>query len=117
MNKVELKEQNKNPKKNILVITHQLSRTGAPIVLLDMIHVFWRCGFQIEVITMLDGELREELEKMQIPITVQEHFLQQADEFFAYAGRFDLVVANTLVTFEGAASVEIYADSGALVAA
>ncbi len=79
MNKVELKEQNKNPKKNILVITHQLSRTGAPIVLLDMIHVFWRCGFQIEVITMLDGELREELEKMQIPITVQEHFLQQAD--------------------------------------
>lgn len=114
---MELKEQNKNPKKNILVITHQLSRTGAPIVLLDMIHVFWRCGFQIEVITMLDGELREELEKMQIPITVQEHFLQQADEFFAYAGRFDLVVANTLVTFEGAASVEIYADSGALVAA
>lgn len=97
---MELKEQNKNPKKNILVITHQLSRTGAQIVLLDMIHVFWERGFQIEVITMLDGQLREELEKMQIPITVQEHFLQQADEFFAYAGCFDLVVANTLVTFE-----------------
>lgn len=100
MSKVDLREQNKIQKKRILVITHQLSRTGAPIVLLDMIHVFWEHGYQIEVITMLDGELREELEKMQIPITVQEHFLQQADEFFAYAGRFDLVVANTLVTFE-----------------
>lgn len=97
---MDLREQNKNQKKRILVITHQLSRTGAPIVLLDMIHVFWEHGYQIEVITMLDGELREELEKMQIPITVQEHFLQQADEFFAYAREFQFIVANTLVTFE-----------------
>lgn len=100
MNKVDLREQNKNHKKKILVITHQLSRTGAPIVLLDMIHVFWEHGYKIEVITMLDGELRAELEEMEIPIKVQEHFLQQAEEFFAYAGGFDFVVANTLVTFE-----------------
>lgn len=98
MNGFNLREQNQE--KKILVITHQLSRTGAPIVLLDMIHVFWEYGYKIEVITMLDGELRAELEEMEIPINVQEHFLQQADEFFAYAGGFDFVVANTLITFE-----------------
>lgn len=45
---MELKEQNKNPKKNILVITHQLSRTGAPIVLLDMIMSFGSEAFKLK---------------------------------------------------------------------
>lgn len=94
-----MRRQNIDNKK-ILVITHQLSRTGAPIVLLDMIKVYHQHGYQIEVITMLDGELREELEKLQIPIKVQEHFMDQVDAFLSYAGKFDLVVANTLVTFE-----------------
>ena len=41
----------------ILFITHQLSRTGAPIVLLDMIKLCKREGADIDVITMMDGEL------------------------------------------------------------
>lgn len=86
--------------KKILVITHQLSRTGAPIVLLDMIRAYWRYGYQMEMITMLDGELRGEIEKMGIPIKVQEHFMDHVDEFLSYAGKFDFVIANTLVTFE-----------------
>ena len=86
--------------KKILVITHQLSRTGAPIVLLDMIRVYWRHGYQMEMITMLDGELRGEIENMGIPIKVQEHFMDRVDEFLSYAEKFDFVIANTLVTFE-----------------
>ena len=72
--------------KKILVITHQLSRTGAPIVLLDMMRAYWRKGYQLEVIAMMDGELRKDIEEMGVPLKVQEHFLQQSEEFFAYAG-------------------------------
>jgi Glycosyltransferase len=86
--------------KKILVITHQLSRTGAPIVLLDMMRAYWRKGYQLEVIAMMDGELRKDIEEMGVPLKVQEHFLQQSEEFFAYVGGFDFVVANTLITFE-----------------
>lgn len=86
--------------KRILVITHQLSRTGAPIVLLDMIRAYHRHGYQLEVITMLDGELRKELEELEIPVIVQEHYIAQMEEFLQYAGTFHMVVANTLVTFE-----------------
>lgn len=86
--------------KKVLVITHQLSKTGAPIVLLDMIRILWKHGYSLEVVTMLDGELRTELEQMQIPLKVQEHFLSEPDAFFHYAGQFHLVVANTLITFE-----------------
>lgn len=91
---------NQKEHKKILIITHQLSRTGAPIVLLDMMRAYRRHGYQLEVITMMDGELRRDIEEMGVPLTVQEHFLQQSEAFFAYAGEFDLVVANTLVTFE-----------------
>lgn len=95
-----MRVQSKNQHKKILVITHQLSRTGAPIVLLDMIRIFQEQGYPVEVVTMLDGELRRELEELQIPVKVQEHFLDQPDDFFRYAGQFQLAVANTLVTFE-----------------
>ncbi len=86
--------------KRILVITHQLSRTGAPIVLLDMVKVLQGQGYQIEMITMLDGELRQEFQKMGIPVRVQERFIAQAEEFLQYAHGFQMVVANTLITFE-----------------
>lgn len=52
--------------KRILVITHQLSRTGAPVVLLDVIRICKDQKYYIDVITMLDGELREELLAMTI---------------------------------------------------
>lgn len=93
-------EKSREKKRKILIITHQLSRTGAPIVLLDMIRIFWKAGYDLEVITMLDGELREELAQMQIPIKVQERFMDKPDEFFQFAGQFQMVVANTLITFE-----------------
>ena len=50
----------------ILFITHQLSRTGAPIVLLDMIKLCKRERADIDVITMMDGELGEQLHNLSL---------------------------------------------------
>lgn len=86
--------------KKILVITHQLSRTGAPIVLLDMIRVCKNEGYKIDVITMQDGELRADIEEMNISVRVQERFVNHAQEFYQFARGYDLVIANTLITFE-----------------
>lgn len=86
--------------KKILVITHQLSRTGAPIVLLDMIRVYQKQGYNIDVITMLDGELGETLAEMNISVSVQEQFIGQAEEFYQLAREYDMVIANTLITYE-----------------
>lgn len=86
--------------KKILVITHQLSRTGAPIVLLDLIRTCREQNYQIDVISMLEGELREELEKDNIPVTIQEHFVSDVDAFLDKVAGYDLVIANTLITYE-----------------
>lgn len=87
-------------RKRILVITHQLSRTGAPIVLLDLIRFCIKQNCFIDVITMLDGPLRKALEEMGIEIAVQGTFWSIREGFVAVASDYDLVIANTLITYE-----------------
>ena len=72
--------------KKILVITHQLSRTGAPIVLLDMMRAYWRKGYQLEVIAMMDGELRKDIEEMGVPLKVRNIFYSRVRSFLPMRG-------------------------------
>ena len=84
----------------ILFITHQLSRTGAPIVLLDMIKLCKREGADIDVITMMDGELGEQLHNMGIDYKIMERFYPEKERLLSEWSRYNLVVANTIVTYE-----------------
>jgi len=87
-------------KKRILFITHQLSKTGAPIVLLDMICFCKKLGYEILVMSMAEGELRIVLEEMGVSVILRERFLGDYEVFLKQAEAFDYVVANTLITFE-----------------
>ena len=84
----------------ILFVTHQLSRTGAPIVLLDMIGVCLKEGCNVEVISLLDGELKSDIEQMGINVTIKDDFVNDWDNFRKYAEHFHAVVANTLITYQ-----------------
>lgn len=86
--------------RKILFITHQLSRTGAPIVLLDMIKICLKHGAVVDVITLLDGELRSELEALHITITIKDDFFKDREAFSQFAGGYDAVVANTLLCYQ-----------------
>ena len=83
-----------------LFITHELSRTGAPIVLLDVIRMLHDEGNYIEVISLEDGPLRNELEKMNIQIQIQKRFLPIWEEFYTTIKNYDCVFCNTLLVFE-----------------
>lgn len=86
--------------KRILFITHQLSRTGAPIVLIDMIKLCVHRGFHADVISMMDGELRVELEEMGLTPQIIDRFFPERERFIKEWEDYDLVVANTLITYE-----------------
>ena len=90
----------KRSDKRILVVTHQLSRTGAPLVLLDMIDTLRKHEYQVDVISMLEGDLRGTLEGWGISVEIQERFIEASDRFSERACCYDLVVANTLITYE-----------------
>ena len=87
-------------RKKLLFVTHQLSRTGAPIVFLDMIRIFRDEGHEINVISLLDGPLCKELEAMGIPVSIKDDFFHDREAFRPYAEGFDAVFCNTLITYQ-----------------
>jgi phosphorylcholine metabolism protein LicD/glycosyltransferase involved in cell wall biosynthesis len=89
-----------NTMRKILAITHQLSRTGAPIVLLDLLRLCQSLGYQVDMITMQDGELAGEVADLGIEYRVQERFFNEREAFVREASQYDLVIANTLITYE-----------------
>lgn len=86
--------------KRLLFVSHQLSRTGAPLVLLDMIKLYKENGYQVDVISMLDGELREVIEQDGISVEIWESIYDQKEAFLELARGYDAVICNTLITYE-----------------
>lgn len=86
--------------KKVLIITHQLSGTGAPFVLLSLLEIGVTFGMEFEVISMQDGILRTEYEKI-ATVSIQKEFLNEAQKEFVHkAEEFDCVFVNTLLPFE-----------------
>ncbi len=92
--------KNEGSKQKILCITHQLSRTGAPIVFLDLIRILQNAGYEITVISLMDGDLRKELEDLSIPVSIKDDFYHDREAFRPYAEGFDAVFCNTLIAYQ-----------------
>jgi len=88
----------------LLVITHQLSRTGAPLVLLDMIKILSENGHSFSIISMSDGDLRAEFERYG-SVEIRERFFDKKEEFRIEASNYDVVICNTLITYEAVLSL------------
>lgn len=105
----EVKEDNNG--KLILMISHELSRTGAPVVFLDAAKILRDAGYYVVMLSPMDGPLRKEICDAGIPVIIDHHLLygrcEQAelrevhryqhwssDSFVACA---DLIIANTAV--------------------
>ena len=84
----------------LLFITHQLSLSGAPLVLMEMIRVCKDEGYEISVISLMDGELSATLDEMEIPWRVQTDFLKDWKSFYLEVHGYRAVIVNTLVAYQ-----------------
>ncbi len=84
----------------ILFISHILSRTGAPIVLFDLVRACAQKGYLVEVISMEEGELLEDYESAGISVSIVSSFLDDAGLWQKRFMQYDAVVVNTLVCIE-----------------
>lgn len=84
----------------ILAITHQLDRTGAPIVLFKLLEILKDAGYDIEIMSMKEGELSNEAKRLGFPFSIRPRFLHDYENFINIAKEFDLVIVNTLAAFE-----------------
>lgn len=82
--------------KDILILSHELTRTGAPIVLKSVARFFLENGDWPVLASPVDGPLKDEFLKMGIPVIIDEAIANGHWSFEHFARNFDLVFANTL---------------------
>ena len=97
--------------KSILLVSHELSRTGAPMVVLDTAKVLVKNGFFVTVISLKDGPLVKEFLNIGVPVVVMPdmlrvqylksdtiHFFEKMD-LDVFFKEFDLTIFVTATLF------------------
>lgn len=84
--------------KKLFVLSHELSLTGAPVVLSHAVRILKEANWQIVVVSPTDGMLKEEFLKEGIPVLVLGDMDKNTD-WMRCASDFDLILVNTVVPF------------------
>ncbi|RAQ03259.1 hypothetical protein DPR02_29750 [Burkholderia cepacia] len=85
--------------KDILLVSHDLTGSGAPRVVFEMARVLREAGHFVVVASPTDGVFRQQLNELGVPVIIDELLLRQHPSVERFARNFDLVIANTVVTW------------------
>lgn len=85
-----------NKKERVLIVSHELDLTGAPVAVENLALTFFSQGKMPIFISPNDGALRQRLEKRRIPVAVLNSVYQR-DLVVRSAGLFSLIVVSTIV--------------------
>ena len=85
-------------KKRILILTHELSLTGAPVVLSQAVPILKEAGWQVTVVSPMDGVLKNTFLRENVPVLVLGD-MDKHDDWLRWAMDFDLILVNTVVPF------------------
>lgn len=102
------KKYNLNSGKDILLVSHELTRSGAPIVLKNAVQYFLDNGDYPVVASPVDGPLRQELLDMGVPVIIDEAIVNGHWTFEHFARNFDLVIVNTIAASN---AIKVLSDS------
>ncbi|MBA8882129.1 glycosyltransferase [Phyllobacterium myrsinacearum] len=85
--------------KDALLVSHDLTESGAPRVVLDMARSLKNAGHFVVVASPEDGPMRHELQKIGVPVIIDSLVLTGHQSVEDFAVNFDFVIANTAVTW------------------
>ncbi len=97
--------------KSILLVSHELSRTGAPVVTLDTAKVLTNNGYFVTVISLSEGPLLEEFLDIGVPVVIMpdlkriQYFKNESFQFFpkmdldVFVNNFDITIMVTATLF------------------
>lgn len=91
--------------KKILLVSHEMTYTGAPNSLLNMARLLQSKGFEIEVSTLMCGAFSAEFEKCGFSVSA---FSTVNYDFPALPKKYDMVIANTVFCGEFALAAQQY---------
>ena len=96
--KLEKLKSEKAPYK-VALISHELSSTGAPLMLLAAAKAILQDGGQVRVLSYLDGKLKDSFQQLGMEVFVHPEFRDNKNLLNEFAGDCDFAVANTVVTY------------------
>ncbi|WP_341961938.1 glycosyltransferase [Pseudomonas sp. RC10] len=85
--------------KDILLVSHDLTESGAPRVVFELAKILRASGHFVVVASPSDGPIREALNELGVTVIVDELLLSQHPSVFDFARNFDAIICNTVVTY------------------
>lgn len=90
----------KDNKKRVLLVSHHMGLTGAPIVLYKMAEILKKNDFYVEVCAIHEGELVYKCVMNGIPVTIYDNFIFSQNEMKHYFSEYDAIVVNTVTLYD-----------------
>lgn len=84
---------------DILLVSHDLSNSGAPKIVLDLARILLAEGHYVCVLSPIDGPMRARLNACGADVVVDALALLRNQNVFDFAKNFDFAIANTVVTW------------------
>lgn len=81
--------------KNILLVTHRLNHTGAPILLLETGKILKKYGYNVYVVSPVSGSLENQFILCDIPVFIDYKIITDSIDSKYYIN-FDLAIVNTI---------------------
>lgn len=95
---------------SVLLVSHELSLTGAPIALLNMAKILKKNGYNPVILSPTHGELEEELKNNHIKYIIEPYLMiksyKQDDNFITFLNSFSTILFNTIDTLKYAQYID-----------
>ena len=85
--------------RDILLVSHDLSLSGAPVMLLQLCRLLIRSGYFVTVICEKEGPIGKMFLQSGAPVIIDSLVLRQHETLARFARNFDHVICNTIVTW------------------
>lgn len=85
--------------KRILLISHQLTCTGSPIVLYHLARKLLDNGYSPFVLSYTGGDLTKDFKRIGVPVLIGEIYRDKPEELKKIALHFDKTIVNTIVCY------------------
>lgn len=91
--------------KSVLLLSHEMSMTGAPVAVQYMAKQLKEDGVFVAILSPLDGPMVEEMLQDEIPVII-DGTIGGNTEWIKWASNFDLIVVSTVVPYHNIVQLE-----------
>lgn len=86
-------------KGHVLLVSHDLSLSGAPLMLYSVAKILKELGYFVVVVAPQDGALQKMYHAIDVSVIVDELVFRQHPSFERFAKNFDYIICNTILSW------------------